>query len=165
MIKSLPSRRRPPLARAGAVSLTLGRCGRGRGHVLAAASMPWRPPLVYSNQRTPPKELFVCRTSHCNLERCLGQYSESTSIGGTSWAHNLARVSCRSVMLSLSSRVLAHGDQPEAHRAGLGHWQLDSKFRVEAASEANYESVLLYIGLHRSVVRHPMYRLKLRLGE
>ena len=57
-------------------------------------------------------------------------------------------------MLSLSSRVLAHGDQPEAHRAGLGHWQL------EANSDLNYESVLLGIGLHRSVVRHPMYRLK-----
>ena len=70
-------------------------------------------------------------------------------------------------MLSLSSRVLAHGDQPEAHRAGLGHWQLAS----EANRASDYEtvtdsrSVLLYIGLHRSVVRHPMYRLKLRECE
>ena len=58
-------------------------------------------------------------------------------------------------MLSLSSRVLAHGDQPEAHRAGLGHWQLEANYRDDS------ESVLLYIGLHRSVVRHPMYRLNL----
>ena len=37
-----------------AVSLTLGRCGHGFNAV--------RPPLVYSNQRTQPQELFVCRT-------------------------------------------------------------------------------------------------------
>ena len=39
MIKSLPSRRRPPPARAGAVSLTLGRCCRGFNAVAAAISL------------------------------------------------------------------------------------------------------------------------------
>ena len=41
-------------------------------------------------------------------------------------------------MLSLSSRVLAHGDQPQAHRAGLGHWQLE----LDSEANLNYRSTM-----------------------